>query len=97
MKSYYVYMMTNKYNKVLYIGVTNNLIRRVYEHKNGLIPGFTKKYNCHKLVWFEESGNIESAILKEKRMKKWKREYKENVINEMNPAWRDLYDDLLAE
>ena len=78
MKSYYVYMMTNKYNKVLYIGVTNNLIR-------------------HKLVWFEESGNIESAILKEKRMKKWKREYKENVINEMNPAWRDLYDDLLAE
>jgi putative endonuclease len=90
-------MMTNKYNKVLYIGVTNNLIRRVYEHKNGLIPGFTKKYNCHKLVWFEESGNIESAILKEKRMKKWKREYKENVINEMNPAWRDLYDELLAE
>ena len=78
MKSYYVYMMTNKYNKVLYIGVTNNLIR-------------------NKLVWFEESGNIESAILKEKRMKKWKREYKENVINEMNPAWRDLYDDLLAE
>ncbi len=97
MQKYYVYILTNKYNKVLYIGITNNLIRRVYEHKNGHIPGFTKKYNCHKLVWFEESESVKSAILKEKRMKKWKREYKVNVINEMNPEWRDLYYDLLSK
>ena len=83
--------MTNKYNTVLYIGVTNNLLRRVYEHKNKLIEGFSSKYNCSKLVWFIETQNIESAILKEKQMKKWKRDFKDNVINEMNPEWDDLY------
>lgn len=88
-------MMANKYNNVLYIGVTNDLLRRVYEHKNGFIQGFTKKYNCHKLVLYQQTENIESAILQEKRMKKWKREYKDNVINEMNPEWRDLYEDLV--
>ena len=82
--------MTNKYNTVLYIGMTNNLLKRVYEHKNGVIDGFTKKYNCIKLVWYEQTENVNSAILKEKQMKKWKRLYKENVINEMNPEWRDL-------
>ena len=87
--------MTNKNNTVLYTGITNELKRRVYEHKNGLINGFTKKYNCHKLVWYEQTNNVKSAILKEKRMKKWKREYKENVINEMNPEWKDLYDSIL--
>jgi len=88
-------MMANNHNTVLYIGVTNNLIRRVYEHKNGLIDGFTKKYNCHKLVWFQQTNDVDSAITKEKRMKKWKREYKENVIREMNPDWKDLYDELI--
>jgi putative endonuclease len=87
-------MMTNKHNNVLYIGVTNNLIRRVYEHKRGMIEGFTKKYNCHKLVWFQQTNDIEAAIIQEKRMKKWKREYKENVIREINPEWKDLYDEL---
>ena len=88
-------MMANKYNNVLYLGITNNLIRRVYEHKNNLVDGFTKKYDCHKLVWYQQTNDIESAITQEKRMKKWKREYKENVIKELNPAWRDLYKDLL--
>ena len=84
-------MMTNEYHTVLYIGVTNNLKRRVFEHKNGLIEGFTKKYKCKKLVWYEQTNNVSSAILKEKRMKKWKREYKERIIIEMNPEWKDLY------
>ena len=88
--------MANKYNTVLYTGVTNNLIRRVYEHKNNLIDGFTKKYNCHKLVWFQETNSIEDAIKEEKRIKKWKREYKENLIRKMNPEWKDLYDDLIG-
>ena len=96
MKSYFVYLMANKYNNVLYIGMTNDLIRRVFEHKNNLIEGFTKKYNCHKLVWFQETNDVVSAITQEKGMKKWKREYKENVINELNPEWKDLYDDLVA-
>ena len=95
METYYVYMMANKYNNVLYIGVTNNLIRRMYEHKRGLIDGFTKKYNCHKLAWFQQTNDIATAITQEKRMKKWKREYKENVIREMNPEWKDLYAELI--
>ena len=70
MKTYYVYMMANKHNNVLYIGVTNNLIRRVYEHKKNLIEGFTKKYNCHKLVWFQQTNDVTAAITQEKRMKK---------------------------
>ena len=95
MRTYYVYMMANTHNNVLYIGVTNNLIRRVYEHKNNLIDGFTKKYNCHKLVWFQQTNDVIAAITQEKRMKKWKREYKENVIRDMNPEWKDLYNDLV--
>jgi len=79
-------MMSNKHNTVLYIGMTNNLIRRVYEHKNKMNDGFTKKYNCHKLVWYWETNNVVDAI----RMKWWKREYKENVIKKMNPNWNDL-------
>jgi putative endonuclease len=83
-------MMSNKNNKVLYIGITNDLLRRIYEHKNNLIDGFTKKFNCHMLVWFEQINDVSSAILKEKQMKKWKRENKENVINAMNPEWKDF-------
>ena len=94
MGTYSVYMMANKNNNVLYIGVTNNLIRRVYEHKSGKVDGFTKMYNCHKLVWFQQTKDVIAAITQEKRMKKWKREYKENVIREMNPEWNDLYDEL---
>jgi len=93
MASYYVYMMSNKYNNVLYVGVTNDLMRRAHEHRNGLIEGFTKKYNCHKLVWFQETNDVAEAIAAEKRMKKWKREFKNNLINEMNPEWKDLAKD----
>ena len=94
MKDYYVYMITNRNHKVLYIGVTNNLERRIYEHKNKLIEGFTKKYNCTKLVWYTSTNNIESAIQQEKRMKKWKREYKENLVKKVNPNWEDLYQEI---
>jgi putative endonuclease len=89
-KTYYVYIMTNKRNTVLYVGMTNNLIRRVYEHKNDLVNGFTKRYRCYKLVWYQETSDVESAIIREKQMKKWKREYKENAVVKMNPGWRDL-------
>ena len=95
MKTYYVYMMSSTNNKVLYVGVTNNLVRRVYEHKIGLIGGFTKKYNCKKLVWFKDTNDIKSAIQQEKRMKRWKRKFKENLISEMNPNWDDLYENLI--
>ena len=84
-------MMANKSNTVLYIGVTNNLKRRTLEHKDGLKDGFTKKYNCKKLVWYKGMNSIIAAIKEEKRMKKWKRIYKENVINKVNPGWKDLY------
>ncbi|MDP8212942.1 MAG: GIY-YIG nuclease family protein [Candidatus Zapsychrus exili] len=90
---YYVYMLANKHNNVLYTGVTNNLERRVYEHKNKLVDGFSKKYNCDKLVWFEHTECIEGAILKEKQMKKWKREIKDREINKINSQWRDLSED----
>lgn len=95
MNKYYIYMITNRNNNVLYIGVTNDLKRRVFEHREKLVEGFSSKYNCCKLVWYEQTNNIESAILKEKQMKKWKREYKDNIINEMNPEWSDLYETIL--
>ncbi|HOH38202.1 MAG TPA: GIY-YIG nuclease family protein [Spirochaetota bacterium] len=95
MNIYYIYMIANRNNNVLYIGVTNNLKRRVFEHREKLVEGFSSKYNCCKLVWYEQTNNIESAIQKEKQMKKWKREYKSNIINEMNPQWNDLFEDIL--
>ena len=94
MKDYYVYMLSNKRNTTLYTGVTNNLKRRVFEHKEKLVDGFSKKYNCSKLVWYEHTNCVESAITKEKQMKKWKRTYKENAIKEMNAEWKDLYFEL---
>ena len=87
--------MANKRNTVLYIGVTNNLSRRVSEHKDKVVNSFSSKYNCTKLVWFIETQNIKSAIYKEKQMKKWKREFKNNIINELNPDWIDLADRLI--
>ena len=88
---YYVYILAGKRNGTLYIGVTNNLIKRVYEHKNDLVEGFTQKYNVHQLVYFEQTSDIESAITREKQMKKWKRYWKIKLINKMNPTWSDLY------
>lgn len=86
----YVYILTNKSNKVLYIGVTNNLSRRVYEHKNKLVEGFTKKYKLTKLVYYEIGGSIEDAIRREKQFKKWHRDWKMNLISQFNPEWKDL-------
>ncbi len=90
MKQFYVYILTNKSNKVLYIGVTNDLERRMYEHKNKMINGFTKKYNLNKLVYFETTSDVRSALEKEKQLKNWHRSWKINLINEFNSEWKDL-------
>ncbi len=90
MKKYYVYILANWNNKVMYIGVTNNLHRRVYEHKNKLVDGFTKKYNVHKLVYFEETTDIMSAIEREKQLKGWNRAKKNELVETMNPKWKEI-------
>ena len=88
--TYYVYMMTNWNNKVLYVGVTNNLERRVYEHKNKLTGGFTARYNVNKLVYYDETSDVEATIEFEKKLKGWRREKKNELINSVNPEWKDL-------
>ena len=93
MDYYYVYIMTNK-SKTLYIGVTNDLNRRVFEHKNSLIDGFTKKYNIKKLVYYETFNNIDEAIRREKQLKNWHRQWKINLIESINKEWKDLADDI---
>jgi len=92
-KTGYVYMLTNKPGGVLYLGVTSDVPERIGQHRSGAVPGFTKKYNCHRLVWFERFENIHDARQLEKRMKAWKREWKVKRIEELNPEWRDLFDD----
>ena len=87
---YYVYILTNKRNTVLYTGVTNNLERRLYEHKNKMVEGFTAKYNVNKLVYYEETGEVVSALTREKQIKGWLRIKKEALINTVNPEWKDL-------
>ena len=94
-KQGYVYIMTNKVNTVLYTGVTSNLVKRVYEHKNKLVPSFTNNYNVNKLVYYEVSPSILSAIEREKEIKGKKRAYKESLINEFNPEWKDLYENII--
>jgi len=89
-REYYVYIMTNQRNKVLYTGVTNNIARRVFEHQEGICGGFTKKYNCTKLVFAEISQDAISAIEREKEIKGWKRQKKIDLINQSNPEWKDL-------
>jgi putative endonuclease len=89
-RQYYVYIMTNKTNRVLYTGVTNDLKRRVYEHKEKLVEGFTKRYNVDKLVYYEVCEDIENAILREKQIKGWLRGKKIDLIESTNPEWRDL-------
>ena len=91
MNTYYIYILSSPNKSVLYIGVTNNLQRRIAEHKSKLIEGFSKKYNCTNLVYFEKHNLIEKAILREKQLKTWKREWKENLINSENTDWIDLY------
>jgi len=93
-EQYFIYILTNWNNKVIYTGVTNNLVRRIYEHKNKLLNGFTKKYNLSKLVYFEQTSDIISAINREKEIKKWRREKKNKLVESMNPFWNDLANEL---
>lgn len=92
MKQFYVYILCNKRNGTLYIGVTSNLIKRVYEHKNDLADGFTKKYHIHELAWYEKHETAENAISREKQIKKWNRAWKLELIEKFNPTWEDLYE-----
>ena len=94
-KDYYVYILANKRNGTIYIGVTNNLIKRVYEHKNNLIDGFTKKYNVHMLVYYEHTNIIEEAIKRKKQLKKWDRNWKIALIEKKNSEWKDLYKEII--
>ncbi len=95
MRDYFVYILASKRNGTLYIGVTDNLIKRIYEHKNELVDGFTKKYHIHHLVYYEMTPNIKSAIEREKQLKKWQREWKLELIEKQNPSWRDLFEEII--
>lgn len=94
-KKGYVYIVTNKRNGTLYIGVTSNLVQRIWQHKEGITDGFTKKYDCKILVWYKEFDAIETAIQREKQMKIWKRLWKLREIEDMNPDWNDLFEGLI--
>ena len=96
-KNYYVYLLTNWNNKVMYVGVTNNLERRMYEHKNKLVQGFTQKYNVDKLVYFEETRDVYAALEREKEIKKWRREKKNALVLKDNEEWRDLSEGWLED
>lgn len=93
-KTYYVYLLTNWNHRVMYVGVTNDLKRRLYEHKNKLIEGFSEKYNLNKLVYFEETQDVHTAITREKEIKKWRREKKNQLVNQINKEWQDLNETL---
>lgn len=95
-KQYYVYIMASKRDGMLYIGTTSNLIKRVYEHKNDLVKGFTHKFHIHNLVHYEIAQEVRSALLREKQLKKWNRAWKIDLINKNNAEWRDLYTDLIG-
>lgn len=94
---FWVYIMTNKGNNVFYVGFTNDLKRRVFEHKNKINPGFTAMYKCNKLIYFEEHNQAEQGIQREKLLKKWKREWKKELISGMNPEWNDLSEGWFCE
>ena len=92
MRTYYVYILASERNGTLYVGVTSDLSRRVWEHREGLTPGFTSEYGVALLVWYEEYPDISDAILREKRIKRWRRAWKLELIEERNPQWLDLYE-----
>jgi putative endonuclease len=94
-KQFYIYILTSHHYGTLYIGVTNDLTRRIYEHKHDLEDGFSRKYGVHTLVYFETTPDIYSALTREKQMKKWNRKWKIELIESKNPEWKDLYQDLL--
>ena len=93
-KQFYVYILASKRNGTLYTGITSNLIQRVWQHKNNIIEGFTKTYNVKTLVFYEVHNNVESAIAREKRIKKWRRAWKLQLIENMNPKWNDLFEEI---
>ncbi len=93
-RTYYVYIITNTYNTVFYIGVTNDIIRRTIEHRTGIIVGFSKRYKLHKLVFYEVTGDISYALAREKQLKNWRRKWKLDLIRTINPSLKDLIDDL---
>ena len=93
---YYVYMLTNWDDSVIYIGFTNDLERRLYEHRNHLVDGYTKKYNVHKLVYYEQTSDVRAALEREKQLKGWRRSKKNALIEAVNPEWKDLYPSLLG-
>lgn len=93
-KQFYVYILTKKRNSTFYVGMTSNLPKRIWEHKNEVAEGFTKEHNIKMLVYYEVFDNAEHAIKREKRLKKWNRSWKMKVIEEMNPEWKDLYNDI---
>ena len=90
-----VYLLASKRNGTLYVGVTSDLVKRIWQHKNDMVEGFTNRYGVHLLAWFEPHENMESAIAREKAIKEWRRLWKLRLIEASNPEWRDLYEDLL--
>ena len=95
MKAGYLYILASSKNGILYVGVTSNLIKRIYQHKEKLIEGFTEKHNISRLVYYEQFNNIETAIIREKNIKHWKRSWKVRTIEQFNPEWKDLYKNII--
>ena len=91
-----VYIMASRPGGVIYTGVTSNPVQRVWQHKEDFVEGYTKQYRIHRLVWYEIHDNMESAIIREKRLKKWKREWKDKLIERINPTWKDLHDEICS-
>jgi putative endonuclease len=91
-----VYILASSPNGTLYVGVTSNLVQRIWQHRQGGVPGFSSRYEVHRLVYYELHGDMEHAILREKRLKKWERRWKLRLVNEFNPEWRDLWEPLLG-
>lgn len=94
-ENFYVYLLANKSNRVVYTGVTSNLVQRIWQHKNKVADGFTSKYNVNKLVYFEVYDDAENAIRREKNIKDWKRDWKDELIEKENPSWNDLYETII--
>jgi putative endonuclease len=92
--SFFVYILASRRNGTLYAGITDDLVRRIWQHRNGVIPGFTEKYGVKMLVWYELHESREAALTRERQIKKWNRKWKLQTIEQMNPAWRDLWDDI---
>ena len=94
-RHYFVYILTNKAYGTLYVGITNDLVRRAWEHRNDFVEGFTRAHQLHRLVWYQAHEDVREAIAQEKRIKKWHRDWKVNLIQAKNPAWNDLYEEII--